>query len=62
VGFRRDVLRANAVNADYLPNADRVDAAMCALTGLIALQGDYEVVGDPDEGVVLLPRAPTNAR
>jgi len=33
----------------------RVDAALGALTGLIALAGGHSVVGDPDEGVILLP-------
>ncbi len=38
-----------------LPGIDRIDAALAALTGLIALEGTWSCVGDPDEGVVLLP-------
>ncbi len=55
VSFRRQVLRSWAVDAGALPTADRVDAALGALTGLLALEGERDQVGDPDEGVILLP-------
>jgi predicted nuclease with RNAse H fold len=53
--YRRDVLRASGV-IDELPTLDRVDAALGALTGLLAMEGQHSWVGDPDEGVILLPK------
>jgi predicted nuclease with RNAse H fold len=53
--FRREVLRARGVAEATLPGIDRVDAALAALTGLLALEGEWCSVGDPDEGVILLP-------
>jgi predicted nuclease with RNAse H fold len=56
--FRRRVLRDRGVTATGdagLPNIDRVDAALAALTGVEAIAGSSSWVGDPDEGVVLLP-------
>jgi predicted nuclease with RNAse H fold len=53
--FRRQVLRARGVAAETLPGIDRVDAALAALTGLLAVEGQWRAVGDPDEGVILLP-------
>lgn len=55
VSFRRHVLRHLGVDAGALPTADRVDAALGALTGILALNGAWDQVGDPDEGVILLP-------
>lgn len=53
--FRRAVLRAVGVAETKLPSLDRVDAALGAVTGLRALQSRSTFVGDPDEGVILLP-------
>jgi predicted nuclease with RNAse H fold len=53
--FRRAVLGAAGVPEDLLPTPDRVDAALGALTGLIALGGAHCSAGDPSEGVILLP-------
>ncbi|HWE55234.1 MAG TPA: DUF429 domain-containing protein [Acidimicrobiales bacterium] len=52
--FRRSVLQLAGIS-DGLPNQDRVDAALCALTGLFALDGRWSSVGDEKEGAVLLP-------
>jgi predicted nuclease with RNAse H fold len=57
VGFRRQVLRSHHVDLSPLPNADRVDAALAALTGRLALEGTHCAVGDPLEGSILLPVA-----
>lgn len=54
-GFRRRVVRDCGLENASLPNIDRVDAALAALTGLEALAGRCSWVGDPEEGVVLLP-------
>ena len=53
--FRRQVLRARGVAEETLPGIDRVDAALAALTGLLAVEGQWSSLGDPDEGVILLP-------
>lgn len=55
VSFRRELLLEQGVSAGALPNLDRVDAAIAALTGLVVLGGVWSAVGDPDEGVVLVP-------
>src|SRR5437764_1503442 len=52
---RRAVLRNWGVAERELPSLDRVDAALAALTGVIALRDKHSTVGDPDEGVILLP-------
>lgn len=53
--FRRSALASHGVDELNLKNLDRVDAALAALTGLVALQGLCQVVGDPVDGVVVLP-------
>ena len=55
VVVRRRVLAAHGVDAGALPSLDAVDAALAALTGLIALDGHFVGVGAPEEGVVVLP-------
>ena len=37
---------------------DEVDAATCALIGLLYLRGDYEALGDVNEGQIIMPRTP----
>lgn len=61
LAFRRAVLRTEGMDEAPLPNADRVDAALGALTALRALEGRWSAVGDPEEGAILLPvrRPPT---
>lgn len=53
--FRRQVLESNQVDPARLRGIDRIDAALAALTGLVALEGTWSCVGDPAEGVILLP-------
>ena len=53
--WRADVLVAQGVQADGLRSADQVDAALAALTGLLALRGRRFAPGDPKEGVIVLP-------
>jgi predicted nuclease with RNAse H fold len=53
--FRRDVVREAGIAQAELATPDQVDAALGALTGLIALEGGHATVGDPAEGVILLP-------
>jgi predicted nuclease with RNAse H fold len=57
VPFRRAALTNQGISLTRLPTVDRVDAALGALTGLIALDGGHVWVGDADEGALLLPVA-----
>ncbi|HXF57040.1 MAG TPA: DUF429 domain-containing protein [Actinomycetota bacterium] len=56
--WRAAVLERSGVAVDGLASADQVDAALAALTGIRALQGRFTPVGEPEEGVVVLPEAP----
>ncbi len=60
--WRERVLQAHGVVTHELTTADRVDAALCALTGLLALQGRRFAPGDPREGVIVLPAISLPAR
>lgn len=60
--WRERVLRAQGVSTAELTTADRIDAALCALTGILALQGKRFAPGDPKEGVIVLPAATLPAR
>jgi predicted nuclease with RNAse H fold len=53
--WRRAVLAAEGIQARALRSLDEIDATLAALTGLLALRGEFTAVGDPDEGVILLP-------
>ncbi len=53
--WRLRVLRAEGVRVVDLRTIDQVDAALAALTGLIALDGRHFAPGDPTEGVIVLP-------
>lgn len=60
--FRRDVLVANGVDARALRSIDQVDAALAALTGLLALGRRFSAPGDPREGQIVLPSPSLPAR
>jgi predicted nuclease with RNAse H fold len=53
--FRREVLERHGVDTTGLRTIDAVDAALAALTGVLALEGEPSFLGDPAEGVILLP-------
>ena len=53
--WRERVLHAHGVRTDELTSIDRIDAALAALTGLLALDGRRFAPGDPQEGVIMLP-------
>ena len=55
--WRERILTAHGIPVAELTTADRVDAALCALTGLLALEGRRFAPGDPKEGVIVLPVA-----
>jgi len=54
--WRAAILRAQHVPTAQLATLDHVDAALCALTGLIGLElGDPFAPGAPGEGRIMLP-------
>jgi predicted nuclease with RNAse H fold len=60
--WRAAVLRAGGVNVAGLRSLDQIDAALAALTGLRALAGRSSALGDPREGVIVLPARSLPAR
>jgi len=55
--WRRLVLRDQAIDVRGLRSLDQLDAALAALTGLLALDGRFTAPGDPGEGQIVLPAA-----
>jgi predicted RNase H-like nuclease len=53
--WREGVLQAQGVPTDELRSGDLVDAGLCALTGLLALQGKHFAPGNRGEGAIVLP-------
>jgi hypothetical protein len=54
--WRAAILRAAHVPTAQLRTLDQVDAALCALTGIVALElGDPFAPGAPNEGRIVLP-------
>jgi hypothetical protein len=53
--WRASVLRRQGLDPSSLRSLDQIDAALAALTGLQALAGRSSAVGDPCEGVIVLP-------
>jgi predicted nuclease with RNAse H fold len=62
VKWRRALLAAAGVDTVLLTNGDLVDAGLAALTGIFALRGDYAAFGDPEEGVIVVPRRSSASR
>jgi predicted nuclease with RNAse H fold len=60
--WRASVLRAGGVDVGGLRSLDQIDAALAALTGLRALAGRSCALGDPREGVIVLPARTLPAR
>jgi len=55
--WRKAALASRGVAVETLHSLDQVDAALAALTGLLAVRGIFTAVGSPDEGVIVLPVA-----
>jgi hypothetical protein len=53
--WRTAVLRARGVELAQLTTIDLVDAALAALTGLLALRGEFTPLGDPEDGTIVVP-------
>jgi predicted nuclease with RNAse H fold len=60
--WRITVLEAAGLRCGSVRSADQVDAALAALTGLRALAGRSSALGDPAEGVIVLPARSLPAR
>ncbi|MEY2478255.1 MAG: hypothetical protein QOG87_3570 [Actinomycetota bacterium] len=54
--WRGAVLEAMGVDCSLLRSVDAIDAALAALTGLLALDGRCEALGDETDGVIVIPR------
>jgi predicted nuclease with RNAse H fold len=61
LAFRVPVLARHGIEARAWKSLDCVDAALAALSGLLALQGEFTAVGHPDEGVIVVPARPLPA-
>ena len=53
--WRERVLQMHGVRTGELTTVDKLDAALAALTGLRVLEGKESHLGDPAEGVIVLP-------
>jgi len=53
--WRAAILRRSGVDTAPLVGPDQIDAALAALTGLLALDGRRWTVGDPAAGLIVLP-------
>jgi predicted nuclease with RNAse H fold len=58
---RRGLLAGLGIDAGALGSLDFIDAALCAVTARRYLLGDYQKLGDPAEGYMLLPGGSTGA-
>jgi predicted nuclease with RNAse H fold len=55
--WRRTILADHHIDARSLRSRDQVDAALAALTGLLAPERRFSAPGDPKEGVIVVPAA-----
>jgi hypothetical protein len=55
--WRRAVLSQQGVDVGGLRSIDQIDAALAALTGLLALERRFSAPGDPREGQIVVPSA-----
>jgi hypothetical protein len=53
--WRREALALAGLDTSSLKGNDQVDAALCALAGLHALEGRFCWAGEPSQGVIVLP-------
>jgi predicted nuclease with RNAse H fold len=58
LAFREPMLARHGIESRAWRSLDFVDAALAALTGLMALRGAFSAVGDPEEGVIVVPVQP----
>jgi predicted nuclease with RNAse H fold len=53
--WRRTVLEQRGLEIGLLRSPDLIDATLAALTGLLAIHGEFTAFGEPDEGVIVVP-------
>jgi predicted nuclease with RNAse H fold len=53
--WRRRILEEAGVDVHAFRSPDQVDAALASLTGVLALSGSFTWLGDPGDGVIVLP-------
>lgn len=53
---RRALLEQAGLETAGLRNIDEIDAAVCALMAQLALDGRAEMLGDPADGLIVVPR------
>lgn len=53
--YRRRLLQQAGIDTGSLRTRDEVDAGMAAYTGCLALRGEFQAIGDPAEGVIVIP-------
>ena len=53
--WRTSVLKSQGIDTSFLKTVDSIDAALAALTGLFALEDCVCWLGEPSEGVIILP-------
>jgi predicted nuclease with RNAse H fold len=58
LAFRTPLLRQRGIETGPWRSLDCIDAALAALTGLLALRDEFTAVGDPEEGLIVLPARP----
>lgn len=56
--WRRALLKAQGIDPVQFTNIDHVDAALCALTGLVALESGFTAYGEQAGGFLIAPGAP----
>jgi hypothetical protein len=59
-GWRKAALLSAGVTDDRIATPDVIDAALAALTGLLALEGRCCWLGLPEEGMIVLPCVETD--
>jgi predicted RNase H-like nuclease len=60
--WRRDVLARAGVSIAGLETSDAVDAALAALTGALALRGEFDTLGGSEDGFLLVPKGISTRR
>jgi len=55
-GLREGLQIAGVKGLDHGMSGDELDAVTCALVGIMYLRGEYRVLGDPDEILMILPQ------
>ena len=55
IAWRRQALEDRGVDTTDLKTLDEIDGALAALTAVLSARGEMTLVGDPNEGVLVVP-------